>query len=120
MSTPTRPEWEIAHDCHVATRRAHRRRSIAERVRTRARRVRSARGSLVTVAALVAIAAPLALASGGGGTLLQRLDRGARAPALQRALGLWLLRNRARSPRWGASDLRFSLGPTGLADGLAL
>jgi len=88
MSTPTRPEWEIAHDCHVATRRAHRRRSIAERVRTRARRVRSARGSLVTVAALVAIAAPLALASGGGGTLLQRGSSGSSVQALQRVLGV--------------------------------
>jgi len=83
-----RPTWEIAHDCEIATRRARRRRSIADRVRTRARRVRSARGSLVTVAALVAIAAPLALASGGSSTLLQRGSSGGSVAAVQRALGV--------------------------------
>ena len=88
MSTPMRPTWEIAHDCEIATRRARRRRSIADRVRTRARRVRSARGSLVTVAALVAIAAPLALASGGSSTLLQRGSSGGSVAAVQRALGV--------------------------------
>ena len=87
MSTPTRPTWEIAHDCEVAIHRARRRRSIADRLRTRARRLRSARGSAVTVAALVAIAAPLALASGGGG-MLQRGSSGAAVQALQRALGV--------------------------------
>ena len=87
MSTPTRPTWEIAHDCEVAIHRARRRRSIADRLRTRARRLRSARGSAVTIAALVAIAAPLALASGGGG-MLQRGSSGAAVQALQRALGV--------------------------------
>src|SRR5436190_4881894 len=88
MSAPTRPTWEIAHDCESAIRRARRRRSVAERLRTRARRVRSARGSLVTVAAIVAIAAPLALASGGGSALLQRGSSGASVAAVQRALGV--------------------------------
>jgi peptidoglycan hydrolase-like protein with peptidoglycan-binding domain len=90
MASPNdaRPEWDIAHDCETAIRRAHRRRSIAERVRTRARRVRSARGSLVTVAAIAAIAAPLALASGGGSALLQRGSSGSSVQALQRALGV--------------------------------
>jgi peptidoglycan hydrolase-like protein with peptidoglycan-binding domain len=88
MSTPMRPTWEIAHDCEIATRRARRRRSIADRVRTRARRVRSARGSLVTVTALLAIAAPLALASGGSSVLLQRGSSGASVAAVQRALGV--------------------------------
>src|SRR5947199_213619 len=37
MSAPTRPTWEIAHDCESAIRRARRRRSVAERLRTRAR-----------------------------------------------------------------------------------
>jgi peptidoglycan hydrolase-like protein with peptidoglycan-binding domain len=83
-----RPTWEIAHDCEVATSRARRRRSIADRVRTRARRVRSARGSLATVTALLAIAAPLALASGGGSALLQRGSSGTTVAALQRALGV--------------------------------
>jgi peptidoglycan hydrolase-like protein with peptidoglycan-binding domain len=83
-----RPTWEIAHDCEVAARRARHRRSIAERLRTRARRARSARGSLVTVAALVAIAAPLALASGGSSALLQRGSSGASVAAVQRALGV--------------------------------
>jgi len=88
MSTPTRPEWAIAHDCETAIRRARRRRSIADRLRARARRVRSARSSLVTVAALAAIAAPLALASGGGSVLLQRGSSGPPVQALQRALGV--------------------------------
>jgi peptidoglycan hydrolase-like protein with peptidoglycan-binding domain len=88
MPTPTRPTWEIAHDCESAIRRARRRRSIADRLRTRARRVRSARGSLVTVTALLAIAAPLALASGGSSVLLQRGSSGTSVAALQRALGV--------------------------------
>jgi peptidoglycan hydrolase-like protein with peptidoglycan-binding domain len=83
-----RPTWEIAHDCEVATSRARRRRSIADRVRTRARRVRSARGSLVSVTAVLAVAAPLALASGGGSALLQRGSSGTTVAALQRALGV--------------------------------
>jgi peptidoglycan hydrolase-like protein with peptidoglycan-binding domain len=88
MPTPTRPTWEIAHDCESAIRRARRRRSIADRLRTRARRVRSARGSLVTVTALLAIVAPLALASGGSSVLLQRGSTGTSVAALQRALGV--------------------------------
>jgi peptidoglycan hydrolase-like protein with peptidoglycan-binding domain len=90
MSSPNdaRPEWDIAHDCESAIRRARRRRSIADRVRTRARRARSARGSLVTVVALLAIAAPLALASGGSSVLLQRGSSGASVAAVQRALGV--------------------------------
>src|SRR5262245_39327797 len=88
MPTPTRPEWEIAHDCETAIRRARRRRSVADRLRARARRVRSARGSFVTVAATAAIAAPLALASGGGSALLQRGSSGSSVQALQRALGV--------------------------------
>src|SRR3954454_11123248 len=90
MSTPNdaRPEWDIAHDCESAIRRARRRRSIADRVRTRARRARSARGSLLTVVALLAIAAPLALASGGSSVLLQRGSSDASVAALQRALGV--------------------------------
>jgi peptidoglycan hydrolase-like protein with peptidoglycan-binding domain len=88
MHTPTRPTWEIAHDCESAIRRARRRRSIADRLRTRARRVRSARSSLVTVTALLAIAAPLALASGGSSVLLQRGSSGTSVAALQRALGV--------------------------------
>jgi peptidoglycan hydrolase-like protein with peptidoglycan-binding domain len=88
MPTPTRPTWEIAHDCESAIRRARRRRSIADRLRTRARRVRSARGSLVTVTALLAIAAPLALASGGSSVLLQRGSSGTSVAAVQRALGV--------------------------------
>jgi hypothetical protein len=83
-----RPTWEIAHDCEVATHRARRRRSIADRVRTRARRVRSARGSMVTVTALLAVAAPLALASGGSSALLQRGSSGTAVAALQRTLGV--------------------------------
>src|SRR5215207_223252 len=83
----SREPWELAHECETAIRRARRRRSFAARVRTRARRVRSARGSLVTVAALLALAAPLALA-GGGGTLLQRGSSGSPIAALQRALGV--------------------------------
>jgi peptidoglycan hydrolase-like protein with peptidoglycan-binding domain len=88
MPTPTRPTWEIAHDCESAIRRARRRRSIADRLRTRARRVRSARSSMVTVTALLAIAAPLALASGGSSVLLQRGSSGTSVAALQRALGV--------------------------------
>ena len=88
MPAPTRPEWEIAHDCETAIRRARRRRSVADRLRARARRVRSARGSFVTVAAVAAIAAPLALASGGGSALLQRGSSGSSVQALQRALGV--------------------------------
>jgi peptidoglycan hydrolase-like protein with peptidoglycan-binding domain len=55
-------------------------------VRTRARRVRSARGSLVPVTALLAVIAPLSLAAGGG--LLQRGSSGSAVAALQRALGV--------------------------------
>ena len=88
MPAPTRPEWEIAHDCETAIRRARRRRSVADRLRARARRVRSARGSFVTIAAAAAIAAPLALASGGGSALLQRGSSGSSVKALQRALGV--------------------------------
>src|SRR5947207_15676600 len=98
MSTPMRPTWEIAHDCEIATRRARRRRSIADRVRTRARRVRSARGSLVTVAALVAIAAPLALASAGSRTLLQRGSSGGSVAAVQRAPGVHPTRHLGPAP----------------------
>src|SRR4051794_12720671 len=82
----SREPWELAHECETAIRRARRRRSIAARVRTRARRTRSARGSFVTVAALLAIAAPLSLA--GGGALLQRGSSGSSVSALQRALGV--------------------------------
>ena len=82
----SREPWELAHDCETAIRRARRRRSIAARVRTRARRIRSARSSLVMVTALVAIAAPLSLAAGGA--LLQRGSSGSSVAALQRALGV--------------------------------
>jgi peptidoglycan hydrolase-like protein with peptidoglycan-binding domain len=81
-----REPWELAHECETAIRRARRRRSVAARVRTRARRVRSARGSLVTVTALLAVIAPLSLAAGGG--LLQRGSSGSAVAALQRALGV--------------------------------
>src|SRR4051795_6991749 len=81
----SREPWELAHECETAIRRARRRRSIAERVHTRARRMRSARGSLATIAALLAVAAPLSLAAGGGG-MLQRGSSG--VAALQRALGV--------------------------------
>jgi peptidoglycan hydrolase-like protein with peptidoglycan-binding domain len=83
----SREPWELAHECETAIRRARRRRSIAERVHTRARRMRSARGSLATIAALLAVAAPLSLAAGGGG-MLQRGSSGAGVAALQRALGV--------------------------------
>src|SRR3954471_3403580 len=83
----SREPWELAHECETAIRRARRRRSIAARVRTRARRLRSARGSLVTVGALLAIAPPLSLAAGGG-SLLQRGSSGSSVAALQRALGV--------------------------------
>jgi peptidoglycan hydrolase-like protein with peptidoglycan-binding domain len=82
----SREPWELAHECESAIRRARRRRSIADRLRTRARRVRSARGSFVTITALLAIAAPLSLASGGG--MLQRGSSGVAVKALQRALGV--------------------------------
>jgi peptidoglycan hydrolase-like protein with peptidoglycan-binding domain len=82
----SREPWELAHECETAIRRARRRRSVAARVRTRARRVRSARGSLVTVTALLAVVAPLTLAAGGG--LLQRGSSGSGVAALQRALGV--------------------------------
>jgi peptidoglycan hydrolase-like protein with peptidoglycan-binding domain len=82
----SREPWELAYECETAIRRARRRRSLAARVRTRARRVRSARGSLVTVTALLAIVAPLSLAAGGG--LLQRGSSGSPVAALQRALGV--------------------------------
>lgn len=85
-SVRSREPWELAHECETAIRRARRRRSIAARVRTRARRIRSARGSLVLVTALVAIAAPLSLAAGGA--LLQRGSSGSSVTALQRALGV--------------------------------
>lgn len=83
----SREPWELAHECETAIRRARRRRSIADGVRVRARRARSARGSIVTVAALLAIAAPLSLAAGGG-ALLQRGSSGSGVAALQRALGV--------------------------------
>jgi peptidoglycan hydrolase-like protein with peptidoglycan-binding domain len=82
----SREPWELAHECDTAIRRARRRRSVAARVRARARRVRSARGSLVTVTALLAVVAPLSLAAGGG--LLQRGSSGSGVAALQRALGV--------------------------------
>jgi hypothetical protein len=86
--TPTSPQpWELAHDCEIAIHRARRRRSIAARVQARARRVRSARGSLVTVLALFALAAPMSLAAGGGG-MLQRGTSGPAVTVLQRALGV--------------------------------
>jgi peptidoglycan hydrolase-like protein with peptidoglycan-binding domain len=81
-----REPWEVAHDCESAIRRARRRRSVADRVRTRARRVRSARGSLVTVTAMLALLAPLSLATSG--SLLQRGSSGAGVSAVQRALGV--------------------------------
>jgi peptidoglycan hydrolase-like protein with peptidoglycan-binding domain len=79
--------WQLAHDCEVAIKRARRRRSIAARMQARARRIRSARGSLVTVAVLLAAAAPMSLASGGGG-VLQRGSSGPAVAALQRVLGV--------------------------------
>jgi peptidoglycan hydrolase-like protein with peptidoglycan-binding domain len=87
MSTHPPQPWELAHDCELAIHRARRRRSVAARLQARARRVRSARGSLVTVAALFALAAPMSLAAGGGG-LLQRGTSGPAVTALQRALGV--------------------------------
>ena len=83
----SREPWELAHECETAIRRAQRRRSIAARVRTRARRIRSARGSLATIGALLAVAAPMSLAAGGGG-MLQRGSSGPGVAALQRALGV--------------------------------
>jgi len=86
--TPRSPQpWELAHECEIAIRRARRRRSIAARLQVRARRVRSTRGSLATVAALFALAAPMSLAAGGGG-MLQRGTSGPAVTALQRALGV--------------------------------
>jgi hypothetical protein len=87
MSTHPPQPWELAHDCELAIHRARRRRSVAARLQARARRVRSARGSLVTVAALFALAAPMSLAAGGGG-LLQRGTSGPAVTALQRTLGV--------------------------------
>lgn len=85
-SARAREPWELAHDCDTAIRRACRRRSVAARVRTRARRMRSARGSLITVTALLAVAAPLSLAAGGG--MVQRGSSGTDVAAVQRALGV--------------------------------
>jgi hypothetical protein len=87
MSVDPPQPWELAHDCELAIHRARRRRSVAARLQARARRVRSARGSLVTVAALFALAAPMSLAAGGGG-LLQRGTSGPAVTALQRTLGV--------------------------------
>jgi hypothetical protein len=87
MSADKPQPWELAHECEIAIRRARRRRSIAARMQTRVRRIRSARGSLATVAALLAVAAPMSLASGGGG-MLQRGTSGAAVAALQRVLGV--------------------------------
>jgi peptidoglycan hydrolase-like protein with peptidoglycan-binding domain len=87
MSANKPQPWELAHECETAIRRARRRRSIAARMQTRVRRIRSARGSLATVAALLAVAAPMSLASGGGG-MLQRGTSGTAVAALQRALGV--------------------------------
>jgi hypothetical protein len=87
MSANMPQPWELAHECEIAIRRARRRRSIAARMQTRVRRIRSARGSLATVAALLAVAAPMSLASGGGG-MLQRGTSGAAVAALQRVLGV--------------------------------
>jgi transglycosylase-like protein/putative peptidoglycan binding protein len=81
-----REPWEVAHDCESAIRRARRRRTVADRLRTRARRVRSARGSLITVTAMLALLAPLSLATGG--SLLQRGSSGSGVAAVQRALGV--------------------------------
>src|SRR4051795_9984507 len=86
-SVRAREPWELAHECETAIRRARRRRSIADRVRARARRMRSARGSLAVIGGLLAVAAPLSLAAGGGGTL-QRGSSGSGVMALQRALGV--------------------------------
>jgi hypothetical protein len=83
----SREPWELAHECETAIRRARRRRSIAARVQMRARRMRSARGSLATVVALLAAAAPMSLAAGDGG-MLQRGTSGPAVSALQRALGV--------------------------------
>jgi peptidoglycan hydrolase-like protein with peptidoglycan-binding domain len=83
---PPQP-WELAHECEIAIRRARRRRAIAARMQARARRLRSARGSLATFGALLAVAAPMSLASGGGG-MLQRGTSGPAVAALQRALGV--------------------------------
>jgi hypothetical protein len=87
MSTHPPQPWELAHDCELAIHRARRRRSVAALLHARARRVLSARGSLVTVAALFALAAPMSLAAGGGG-LLQRGTSGPAVTALQRTLGV--------------------------------
>jgi hypothetical protein len=81
-----REPWEVAHDCDSAIRRARRRRSVADRLRIRARRARSARGSLITVTAMLALLAPLSLATSG--SLLQRGSSGAGVAAVQRALGV--------------------------------
>jgi peptidoglycan hydrolase-like protein with peptidoglycan-binding domain len=83
----SREPWELAHECETAIRRARRRRSIAARVQMRARRMRSARGSLATVVVLLAAAAPMSLAAGDGG-MLQRGTSGPAVSALQRALGV--------------------------------
>ena len=85
-ANPSQP-WELAHECDTAIRRARRRRAIAARMQARARRVRSARGSLATIGALLAVAAPMSLAAGGGG-MLQRGTSGPAVAALQRALGV--------------------------------
>jgi peptidoglycan hydrolase-like protein with peptidoglycan-binding domain len=86
-AVPMREPWELAHECETAIRRARRRRSIAARLQARTRRIRSARGSLAAVVALLGIAAPLSLASGGGG-MLQRGSSGVAVGAIQRALGV--------------------------------
>ena len=85
-ANPPHP-WELAHECETAIRRARRRRAFAARMQARARRVRSARGSLATMAALFAVAAPMSLAAGGGG-MLQRGTSGPAVAALQRTLGV--------------------------------
>ena len=87
MSANQPQPWELAHECEIAIRRARRRRSIAARLQARARRIRSARGSLAAIAALFAVAAPMSLAAGGGG-MLQRGTSGPAVAALQRALGV--------------------------------
>jgi peptidoglycan hydrolase-like protein with peptidoglycan-binding domain len=85
-ANPPQP-WELAHECETAIRRARRRRAIAARMQARARRVRSARGSLATIGALLAMAAPMSLAAGGGG-MLQQGTSGPAVAALQRVLGV--------------------------------
>jgi peptidoglycan hydrolase-like protein with peptidoglycan-binding domain len=81
-----REPWLLAEDCDASLRRARRRRSVAERLRARTRRRRSARSSLLTLTALLAVVAPLSLAAGGG--LLQRGSSGADVAAVQRMLGV--------------------------------